>query len=125
MEVLEKLSEALGTEGPVVRLCLIGSAACLFGGMEGRTSRDLDVWKVQSSYDRVELKRAAESVGLSFDPRDVLLPNQPYLQLIEPGLVELGPFGPVFVERLGRLELYRPPIENLIVSKLVRADARD
>ena len=26
---------------------------------------------------------------------------------------------------MGRLEIYRPPIENLIVSKLIRADSRD
>jgi hypothetical protein len=29
--VLEQLADALG-EGPEVKLCLIGSAACLFGG---------------------------------------------------------------------------------------------
>lgn len=29
------------------------------------------------------------------------------------------------MERMGRLEIYRPPIEHLIASKLVRGDARD
>jgi hypothetical protein len=31
----------------------------------------------------------------------------------------------MLVERVGRLMLYRPPVENLIASKLVRGDARD
>ena len=48
--VLEDLSRALGQDGSPVRLCLIGSAACLFGGMEGRTSADLDIWKPASDY---------------------------------------------------------------------------
>jgi hypothetical protein len=50
MAVLERLAAALPSEGPPLRLCLIGSAACLFGGMEGRTSRDLDIWKPASRY---------------------------------------------------------------------------
>lgn len=33
MAVLERLSKSLPSEGPPVRLCLIGSAACLFGKM--------------------------------------------------------------------------------------------
>lgn len=31
--VLANLARALGKEGAPLRLCLIGSAACLFGGM--------------------------------------------------------------------------------------------
>jgi hypothetical protein len=31
----------------------------------------------------------------------------------------------VLVERFGRLEIYRPPIEHLSASKLARGDARD
>lgn len=125
MAVLERLAAALGKDGPPVRLCLIGSAACLFGGMDGRTSRDLDIWKPASDFDRLELKRAAETAGLGFDPKATLLPDQPYLQFIEPGLVEVGPFEPVFVDRLGRVQLFRPPIENLILSKLIRCDPKD
>jgi hypothetical protein len=41
--VLKDLSKALGRNGSDVRLCLIGSAAFLFGGMEGRTSADLEI----------------------------------------------------------------------------------
>src|SRR5437588_3866169 len=125
MKILEDLSAALGAQGPAVRLCLIGSAACLFGGMAGRTSADLDIWKPASDYDRGQLKAAAEMAGLLFDPKGTLDPERPYLQLIDPGLTELGVFEPILVERIGRLELSRPPAENLIAAKLIRAEAKD
>lgn len=125
MAVLERLARALPPQGPPVRLCLIGSAACLLEGMEGRSSRDLDVWKPASDYDRLELAAAAAAAGLLFDPRETLEPDRPYLQLVDPMPTELGPFEPVFLERLGRLHLYRPPIENLVVAKLIRCDPRD
>ena len=123
--VLEDLARALGKEGAPLRLCLIGSAACLFGGMDGRTSADLDIWKPASDYDRGELKAAAEKAGLLFDPKQTLEPDRPYLQLVEPGLTQLGAFEPVFIERIGRLHLCRPPVENLIAAKLIRADPKD
>ena len=125
MAVLERLAAALGKEGSPVRLCLVGSAACLFGGMDGRTSRDLDIWKPASDYDRGELARAAEVAGLLFDPRSSLEPDRPYLQLVDPIPAEFGPFEPVFIDRIGRLHLYRPPIENLVVAKLIRCEPRD
>lgn len=125
MKVLEDISQALGPEGPKVRLCLIGSAACLFGGMEGRSSADLDVWKPASDFERGQLKDATEKAGLLFDPKSTLEPNQPYLQLVEPGLTQLGPFEPVLIERIGRLELCRPPAENLVAAKLIRAEPKD
>ena len=125
MAVLERLAGSLPSEGPPLRLCLIGSAACLFGGMDGRTSADLDIWKPASDYDRLELKLAAEKAGLLFDPKTTLEPDTPYLQLVEPGLTQLGEFVPVFMERVGRLHLYRPPVENLVAAKLIRAEAKD
>jgi hypothetical protein len=125
MAVLERLAGFLPAEGPPLRLCLIGSAACLFGGMDGRTSVDLDIWKPGSDYDRLELKLAAEKAGILFDPKTTLEPDTPYLQLVEPGLTQLGEFTPVCVERLGRLHLYRPPVENLVAAKLIRAEPKD
>ena len=123
--VLAELAQALGKDGPPIRLCLIGSAACLFGGMEGRASSDLDIWKPASDYDRLELQAAAEEAGLLFDPKQTLDPNRPYLQVVEPGLTQLGAFEPVLIDRLGRLHLFRPPIENLIAAKLIRAEPKD
>lgn len=125
MTVLTELSSALGKDGAPVRLCLIGSAACLFGGMDGRTSGDLDVWKPASDYDRAELRAAAERVGLLFDPKTSLVPDKPYLQLVEPGLTQLGEFEPVPVDRIGRLHIVRPPVENLVAAKLLRSEPKD
>jgi hypothetical protein len=123
--VMEDLSRALGNQGAPVRLCLIGSAACLFDGMEGRTSADLDVWKPASDYDRGELKAAAGKAGLLFDPKSTLDPDRPYLQLVEPGITQLGEFQAVLIDRIGRLHIYRPPVENLIAAKLIRAEPKD
>ena len=123
--VLADLAQALDKTGSPLRLCLIGSAACLFGGMDGRTSADLDIWKPASDYDRRELEAAAEKIGLLFDPKQTLEPDRPYLQLIEPGLTQLGTFEPVLIERMGRLHLFRPPVENLIAAKLIRAEPKD
>ena len=125
MHILEKLAAALQPQGPPVKLCLIGSAACLFGGMDGRTSADLDVWRPHSDYDRAELRIAAEAAGIFFDPKSSLVPVRPYLQIVEPGLTQLGLFEPILVDRMGRLEIYRPPAENLIAAKLIRADPKD
>ncbi|MCX6866750.1 MAG: hypothetical protein NTV46_11140, partial [Verrucomicrobia bacterium] len=107
------------------QLCLIGSAVCLLGNMPERVSRDLDIWKPASTYDTVELKTAAAHAGILFNPKDYLEPGEPYLKIVEPGIVQTGKFVPVLMERMGRLELYRPPIENIIASKLTRADAKD
>jgi len=125
MLALEAMATALGKEGPPVKLCLIGSAACIFAGMELRTSEDLDIWQPSSDFDLLDLKQAAEKAGLSFNPMDVLKPDQPYLQIIEPGIVQVGSFEPVSMFRMGRLIVTRPPIENIIASKLTRADAKD
>src|SRR5260370_42516695 len=71
------------------------------------------------------MKTGGEKAGLLFDPKSVLEPNTPYLQLVEPGLTQLGPFEPVLMERVGRLHLYRPPVENLVAAKLIRAEPKD
>ena len=125
MRSLESMARALGKEGPPVQLCLIGSAACLLGNMPERASRDLDIWKPESHYDTLELKAAAEQAGILFNPKEYLEPEEQYLQIVEPGIVQTGKFTPVLMERMGRLEIYRPPIENIIASKLTRAAEKD
>lgn len=125
MRALEDMSAALGSDGSAVKLCLIGSAACLLGNMPDRTSRDLDIWKPLSDYDTVQLRSAAAKAGIAFNPTGHLEPTQPYLQIVEPGIVQVGEFTPILMERMGRLEIYRPPIENVIASKLVRASEKD
>lgn len=125
MRALESVAEALGNEGQPVQLCLIGSAACIFAGMELRTTEDLDIWQPSSDFDLRELRDASEKAGLFFNPTGVLEPDQPYLQLVEEGIVQVGEFIPVRMFKIGRLIISRPPIENIIASKLTRADAKD
>lgn len=125
MRSLEIMARALGSDGAPVRLCLIGSAACLLGNMPERASRDLDVWKPASDYDTLQLRAAAEQAGIVFNPKEHIEPDDPYLQIVEPGIVQVGEFAPVLMEKMGRLELYRPPIENIIASKLTRASEDD
>ena len=125
MLILEQIASELGKEGPPLQLCLIGSAACLFAGMELRTTEDLDIWQPTSDFDFVELKQAAESSGLSFNPKGFLAPDQPYLQLVDSGIVQVGNFTPVRIFKIGRLIISRPPIENIIASKLTRATSKD
>lgn len=125
LRALEEIAIALGKEGDPVEICLIGSAACLFGGMDGRTSRDLDIWEPASNYDTAELRKAAESAELLFNPNSFSEPSVPYLQIVEPGLVQIGDFIPVRLMRMGRLHLTKPPIENLIAAKLIRCEEKD
>ncbi|MCZ7639515.1 MAG: hypothetical protein M5U12_27810 [Verrucomicrobia bacterium] len=68
----------------------------------------------------MELSFAAKRAGLLFDPKTTLEPDAPYLQLVEPGLTQLGEFVPVFVERLGRLHILRPPVENLVYLDVLK-----
>ncbi len=125
IRMLERMAEALPPTGQAVRVCLIGSAACLLDAMPGRASRDLDVWQPASDFDRLELQRAAEAAGLLFDPHVSLEPDRPYLQIVTPGPSQAGTFTPELWARLGRLEIYLPPWPSLVASKLVRGDERD
>lgn len=125
MRSLKAMSEALGKDGPPVELCLIGSAVCIFSGMAARTSHDLNIWEPASDYDRAELETAAAAAGLLFNPKGILEPESPYLQLVSPGIVQVGKFEPVRIFKLGRLTVSRPPVENIIAAKLSRADAKD
>jgi hypothetical protein len=125
MCALENVAAALGQNGQPVQLCLIGSAACLFAGMELRATEDLDIWQIKSDFDLSELRAASEKAGISFNPTGILEPDKPYLQLVEAGIVQVGNFEPVRMFKIGRLIISRPPIENIIASKLTRADTKD
>ena len=73
-----------------------------------------------------ELKRAVEEAGMLFDPKEVLEPDKPYIQMIDPGLCQTGKFEKTeSIENFGALSVERPPIANLIAGKLVRGEPRD
>lgn len=88
--LLGELSEALGSEGPSVKLCLIGSAACLFGGMDGRTSGDLDVWKPASDFDRRELNGPQKRSGFCSIPNRASSPIDPIFNWSSPEYLSSG-----------------------------------
>jgi hypothetical protein len=122
-DLLAQLGDAL--EKPA-SLVVIGSAVCMSLGQPERMTMDVDVWKRSSDYDLKDLKQACKKIGLLFNPVDVDDPESAYLQLVEPGIVQLGRFDKTeSVFKTGNLRISRPPAENIIASKLVRGEARD
>lgn len=118
-KILSKIGETVEGE-----LCLIGSGACMFSGMT-RTSIDLDIWNPASDFDMAALRKAVEAQGLLFNPTDEIV-DRPYIQVVEPGIVQTGKFkGTQKIARYGTLKVSRPPIENVIASKLVRSEKKD
>ena len=126
LEKLMRIDHSLKEQHATAQLTLIGCAAAILAGQPDRTSMDLDVWKPRSRYQLPTLKKAVEAAGLLFDPKSTLEPDTPYIQLIEPGIVQTGNFKRTeSLEQFEALRLDRPPIANLIASKLIRADAKD
>ena len=126
LDRLTRIDQSLQRQGVTAQLTLVGSAAGILAGQPGRTSIDLDVWKPKSRYQFQALKKAVENAGLLFDPKSTLEPETPYLQLVEPGITQMGKFETTeTLEQFSALRLERPPIANLIAAKLVRAEPRD
>jgi len=121
--LLIKLGEALDRPA---RLVVIGSAVCMSLGQNQRMTMDVDVWRKDSTYDLGSLRRACDAVGIVFDPKGYDEPEAVYLQMVDPGVVQLGVFDETMsIFKTGNLEIRRPPIENVIASKLVRGEGRD
>jgi hypothetical protein len=125
LEKLTLIDQSLQRQGGSAQLTLVGSAAGILAGQPGRTSIDLDVWKPGSRYQYQTLKKAAEDAGLLFDPK-MAEPDRAYLQMVEPGLTQLGKFEATeCLEQFHVLRLERPPMANLVAAKLVRAESKD
>jgi hypothetical protein len=125
LDKLTLVDQSLQRQGGSAQLTLVDSAAGILTGQPGRTSIDLDVWKPGSRYQYQTLKTAVEEAGLLFDPK-MTEPDRPCLQMVEPGLTQLGQFETTdCLEQFGALRLERPPIANLVAAKLVRAQATD
>lgn len=123
MAILEKISTHL--QKPT-SLCLIGSAPGIFGGQPARLSIDLDSWQKASKFAYADLKQACEKAGVLFNPKGELQPDIPYIQIVEEGIVQVGDFSSVItLMEEGNLTVTRPPIENVIASKLVRMEPKD
>lgn len=126
LEKLVLIAASLKEQGTPTRLTLIGGATGMISGQPGRTSIDLDVWKPTSNYQYSALKTAVESAGLLFNPKMALEPETPYIQIVEPGLTQLGKFEATEpLEQFGALTVDRPPIANIIAAKMVRAEPKD
>jgi len=107
-------------------LCILGSAVSMSLGQVNRMTMDIDVWREDSSYDLGALKQACALVGIAFDPKGYDDPDTVYIQIIDPGIVQLGVFEKTsLLFKTGNLEICRPPIANVIASKMVRGVALD
>lgn len=126
METLDRISLSLRNQP--TNLTLIGSGAAILSGQPSRTSMDLDVWKPTSRFSRAALRQACEDAGILFDPKGEDTGDTPYIQVVEPGIVQVGEFDEndiETVEDFDDLQISRPPVENIIASKLLRATPKD
>lgn len=109
------------------RLVLIGSSVGMLHGQPSRMTEDVDVWRPSSIIDDADLSRACACSGVLYNPVDEMISDDvPYLQIISPGIVHLGDYKTdLKLYNFGNLEVLHPPIENIIASKLLRAEPRD
>ena len=94
---LALLGQELAQQESTASITVVGSAPGILAGQPGRTSMDLDVWRPTSDYDRRTFQTAVEAAGLLFDPRGGE-PAGAYIQLVEPGIVQMGKFEPELVD---------------------------
>lgn len=109
------------------RLVLIGSSVGMWYGQVGRMTEDVDIWSPKSKVDLADIAQACEKSGIHFDPKDYDAPRDSlYLQMVTPGVVHVGKWkSEETMFRSGNLEVVHPPAQNVIASKLVRAEPYD
>lgn len=109
------------------RLVLIGSSVAMWYGQAGRMTEDVDVWSPKSKVDLADIAQACDKAGVHFDPKGYDAPRDClYLQMVTPGVVHVGKWkSEESMFRSGNLEVVHPPAENVIASKLVRAEPYD
>jgi len=108
------------------RIMVIGSLVGIFHGQPGRMTEDVDVWRPGSDFDLGDFRHACELADVPFDPKEYNAPKHLYIQMIDPGIVHVGKYdNPDKMFRIGKLTVIRPPIENVIASKMVRASNQD
>lgn len=130
IELFEKLDDA-STQKQT--LCVIGAAAVLSYGHTARQTHDIDIWRPASIINDRELKKISSTVGIDFDPKE-LEPNKIYLQVIQPGIVQLPAYSndqwatgeaSAVLWTGNNLTIIAPPPSIIVAAKLVRAEDRD
>lgn len=109
------------------RLVLIGSSVGMWYGQPGRMTEDVDIWAPKTKVDLADITQACEKAGIHFDPKEYDVPRDGlYLQMVTSGVVHVGKWkSEESMFRSGNLEVVHPPAENIIASKLVRAEPFD
>lgn len=130
IDVFQRIDDALSAPQT---LCVIGASAVLAYGHSVRQTDDIDVWRPASRINDRQIARAAEAAGIVVD-RGTDLPEGVYMQLIEPGVVQLPAFrdgvwatgeARVTLWEGDRLTVEAPPPSVVVAAKLVRAEDRD
>ena len=109
------------------RLVLIGSSVGMWYSQPGRMTEDIDVWSPRSEVDMADIMQACEKAGVHFDPQgyDAACDGL-YLQMVKPGIVNVGKWrDDEHMFTSGNLTVVHPPAENIIASKLMRAEPSD
>ncbi len=119
------VGDHLAASGSKAQISLLGSVPNILAGQPDRLTMDLDVWKAGSSFSAPHFRRAVESAGLLYNPTGAVDPDLAYVQIVNPGIVQMGEFEALEIEQFGALQVCQPPAENLIASKLCRASASD
>lgn len=130
IEVFERLDDALAAPAT---LCVIGASAILGYGHPSRQTDDIDVWRPASEINDRHLSRAASAAGIEID-RGTDHPEGVYVQIIEPGVVQLPDYErgvwatgerKITLWTGEKLVVEAPPPAIVAAAKLVRADERD
>ncbi|MXX87926.1 MAG: hypothetical protein F4213_13185 [Boseongicola sp. SB0677_bin_26] len=108
------------------RITVVGSAASMIWGQDGRQTPDIDVWRPTSEFDEEDLRNACYATGILFNPTGNVEHGDVYIQILRPGIVEFpGPFERTLLGQYGNLAVDMPPAEMIVASKLVRCNSRD
>ncbi|MXY32948.1 MAG: hypothetical protein F4186_01710 [Boseongicola sp. SB0676_bin_33] len=122
-DILSAIGRALRNPA---RLTLIGSAASILSGQDGRHTPGIDVWRPASDFDAEDFRNACEKAGILHDPKGPIGDEDEYIQIVRPGIVSLpNGFRTTEIDRYGHLVVERPPVELIVASKLSRGSETD